>query len=70
MATITNSVVVSSEERPTYKRNRYRYTLSDGTVHDQNSWVPLATDNAADMATRGEALLAYLADQEIAGLLE
>jgi hypothetical protein len=70
MATITASVLVRSESRGTWKKNLYRYTLDDGTVHEQRGWVATAVNDADDMATRGTLLLDSLARTEINGLLE
>jgi hypothetical protein len=65
MATITNSVVVESVDRGSYKRNLYRYTIDNGEVHEQRGWIPTSTDNATDMAMRGTLLLESLVQAEI-----
>ena len=69
MASIVTSVVVESVPRGANKRNRYRYTLDDATVHERRSWIPAATDNATDRDARGAALLEELAQAEINAIL-
>ena len=69
MAAITNSEIVESINRVSTKRNLYRFTLDNGEVHERRSWVPVATDNAADLAAVGGRLLDELARAEIKALL-
>lgn len=69
MATITTSVLVSSENRGTWKKNLYRYTLSDGTVHERRGWISTAVADADDMTMRGTLLLDELVQAEINGEL-
>lgn len=69
MATITNSVIVESVPNGGTKRNLYRYTVSNGEVHERRGWIPQAADSNADMAARGTALLDELAQSEFDRLL-
>lgn len=69
MATIVSSELVRSENRSSWRKNLYRYTLSDGTVHEERGWVASGVADADDMAMRGVLLLERLAAAEINELL-
>jgi hypothetical protein len=69
MATITNSTIIESVPNGGTQRNRYRYVIDTGEVHERAGWIPLAADANADMAMRGVILLDELAQAEFDALL-
>jgi len=69
MASLTSSVIVESVPNAGTQRNRYRYTFDNGEVHERIGWIPVAASAAADMATRGTALLDELAQAEFERLI-
>lgn len=69
MATITNAITVEAVVRGGITRFLFRYTLSNGEVHEQRAWVPSNTVEATERDRRGVWLLESLAEQEAARLL-
>lgn len=69
MATITSSTIIESVPNRGTQRNRYRYVIDTGEVHERRGWIPIAADANADMAMRGAHLLDELAQAEFERLL-
>ncbi len=69
MATITNSETVEASVSGSITKYLFRYTLSNGEVHQRRAWVPSSTDEVTERTYRGNLMLEELADQETTRLL-
>ena len=64
MTTIATAETVYTQNRGNSVRWRFRYTTSNGEVHECNAWCPSSTDETTERTARGTALLAGLAESE------
>lgn len=69
MATVTTSTIVESVPDGSRKRNRYRFTISDGSVHERISWIAGEVNDNDDLNARAAMTLDELVQAEIGALL-
>ena len=64
MATITNAETVEARPSGSTIRYLFRFTLSNGEVHQRRAWVPSTTNEVTERTFRGSLLLEELASAE------
>ena len=69
MATITNSETVEARVAGSITKYLFKYTLSNGEVHQRRAWVPSTTNEDTERTFRGNLMLEELAAAETDRLL-